>query len=87
MVQKMKINKCICHGLATDKYVASIYFILCQMECSLVPQRVVCRECGYILYEVVDLKTPDEILSQYNGKCPGINAKWWQTYFAGKAGK
>lgn len=71
----MKINKCICHGLATDKYVASIYFILCQMECSLVPQRVVCRECGYILYEDVDLKTPDEILSQYNGKCPQCGKK------------
>lgn len=39
------------------------------------PQRVVCKQCAYVLYEGADLKTPDEILSQYNGKCPECDKK------------
>lgn len=39
------------------------------------PERVVCEECGYVLYEDDDLKTPDEILSQYDGKCPECGKK------------
>lgn len=34
------------------------------------PQRVVCEDCGKILYEGLDLKPPDEIIQRYNGKCP-----------------
>lgn len=45
------------------------------MECNLVPQRVVCQKCGYVLYEGDDLKPPDEILHQHNGKCPKCNKK------------
>ncbi|MEM3609201.1 MAG: hypothetical protein QXM65_08130 [Candidatus Bathyarchaeia archaeon] len=39
------------------------------------PQRVICQGCGQVLYEGVDLKPPDEILNQYNGKCPKCGKK------------
>ena len=39
------------------------------------PQRVVCQKCGYVLYDENDLKPPDEILHQYNGKCPRCGKK------------
>ncbi|MEM3442242.1 MAG: hypothetical protein QW667_00515 [Candidatus Bathyarchaeia archaeon] len=39
------------------------------------PQRVTCHECGYVLYEGVELKPPDEILHQHNGKCPACGRK------------
>jgi RNase P subunit RPR2 len=34
------------------------------------PQRVFCKKCGTVLYEGAELKGPDEIIQQYNGKCP-----------------
>ena len=34
------------------------------------PQRVECDECGAILYEGDELKSPEEILQMHNGKCP-----------------
>lgn len=34
------------------------------------PQRVFCNGCGHILYEGPELKSPDEIIHDYNGKCP-----------------
>jgi len=39
------------------------------------PQRVVCQQCGFILYESDELKPPDEILHQHNGKCPKCGKK------------
>ena len=45
------------------------------MECNAVPQLVICQKCGYILYDEDDLKPPDEILHQYNGKCPKCGKK------------
>jgi len=39
------------------------------------PQRVVCHQCGYILYDGDELKPPDEILQEYNGKCPKCGRK------------
>ncbi|MBC7131088.1 hypothetical protein H5T51_07730 [Candidatus Bathyarchaeota archaeon] len=39
------------------------------------PQRVLCHECGYVLYEGEELKPPDEILQRYDGKCPGCGRK------------
>ncbi|UCC33275.1 MAG: hypothetical protein JSW53_05780 [Candidatus Bathyarchaeota archaeon] len=39
------------------------------------PQKVVCRECGFVLYEDLDLKAPDEIMQQYDGKCPSCGKK------------
>ena len=40
-----------------------------------VPQRVICHQCGFILYEGADLKPPDEILHEHNGKCPKCGKK------------
>jgi len=34
------------------------------------PQRVNCDECGAILYEGEELKSPEEILQMHDGKCP-----------------
>ena len=45
------------------------------MECNVVPQRVICQKCGYVLYDEADLKPPDEILHQYNGRCPKCGKK------------
>ncbi|MEM0313556.1 MAG: hypothetical protein QW056_00465 [Candidatus Bathyarchaeia archaeon] len=39
------------------------------------PQRVTCNQCGHLLYEGVDLKPPDEIISKYDGKCPKCGRK------------
>ena len=39
------------------------------------PQRVVCQQCGYVLYEGAELKPPDEILHQHDGKCPRCGKK------------
>jgi len=40
------------------------------MEDDSLPQRVNCDGCGAILYEGDELKSPEEILQMYNGKCP-----------------
>jgi len=39
------------------------------------PQKVSCQECGYILYEGPELKTPDEIIQKHDGKCPKCGKK------------
>ncbi|RJS84362.1 hypothetical protein CW702_02570 [Candidatus Bathyarchaeota archaeon] len=39
------------------------------------PQRVLCKGCGAILYEGMELKTPDEIIQAHNGKCPNCGRK------------
>jgi hypothetical protein len=44
-------------------------------EVSVVPQRVICQGCNHVLYEGPDLKPPDEIIQQYEGKCPKCGKK------------
>lgn len=39
------------------------------------PQRVVCHKCGFVLYEGVELKPPDEIVQSHDGKCPKCGKK------------
>jgi len=39
------------------------------------PQRIICKECGYVLYEGLELKTPDEILQLHNERCPKCGKK------------
>jgi len=36
---------------------------------------VVCERCGAVLYEGVDLRPPDEIVQEYDGKCPKCGKK------------
>jgi len=52
-----------------------VYFSYCPVECIIVPQRVVCKGCGYVLYQGAELKPPDEILHQHDGKCPKCGKK------------
>ena len=39
------------------------------------PQKVICEKCGFILYEGTDLKPPDEIIQNHEGKCPKCGKK------------
>lgn len=39
------------------------------------PEKVVCHQCGYVLYEGAELKPPDEIIHKYDGKCPQCGRK------------
>jgi NAD-dependent SIR2 family protein deacetylase len=39
------------------------------------PQRVACQGCGHTLYEGPDLRPPDEILHEHEGKCPKCGKK------------
>jgi ribosomal protein L34E len=40
-----------------------------------VPQRAICQNCGALLYQGMDLRPPEEIIQQYNGKCPKCGKK------------
>lgn len=39
------------------------------------PQQVVCEECGRILYDGLDLRPPEELIQEYDGKCPKCGKK------------
>jgi DNA-directed RNA polymerase subunit RPC12/RpoP len=39
------------------------------------PQRVICEKCGAVLYDGIELKPPDEIIQNYDGKCPTCGKK------------
>ena len=39
------------------------------------PLLVICHECGTTLYEGEALKPPDEIIQEYDGRCPSCNKK------------
>jgi DNA-directed RNA polymerase subunit RPC12/RpoP len=39
------------------------------------PQKIVCRECGEVLYESYELKPPEEIIEQLGGTCPRCGKK------------
>ncbi|HYB93196.1 MAG TPA: hypothetical protein VED00_03535 [archaeon] len=39
------------------------------------PQKILCNNCGTVLYTGPELKSPDEIIQQYNGKCPRCGNK------------
>ena len=42
----------------------------------MVPQLVICHKCGAILYESIEeVKSPDEIIQSYDGKCPTCDKK------------
>ncbi|MDP6048343.1 MAG: hypothetical protein QGG23_02705 [Candidatus Bathyarchaeota archaeon] len=39
------------------------------------PQKVTCSECNYLLYEGDLLKSPQDIIKKYDGRCPKCNRK------------
>ena len=41
----------------------------------IMPQRVLCQKCRYVLYEGIELTPPDEIVQRFNGKCPSCGKK------------
>jgi len=36
---------------------------------------VICHKCGAILYESIELKPPEEIIVDYDGRCPTCGKK------------
>jgi|GEM_PF-2878570 len=42
---------------------------------NVMPQKIVCDGCGEVLYEDVDLKSPEEVIKKFNGKCPQCGKK------------
>lgn len=41
----------------------------------VMPQRVACQGCGHVLYDGPELRPPDEILHEVDGKCPNCGKK------------
>jgi len=41
----------------------------------IMPQRIICENCGSVLYSGMELKPPDEVSQQYAGKCPHCGKK------------
>ena len=39
------------------------------------PQRVSCSQCGYVLFEGLELTAPDEIIQRFDGRCPKCGKK------------
>jgi DNA-directed RNA polymerase subunit RPC12/RpoP len=39
------------------------------------PQRILCSECGEVLYEGELLKSPQDIIKKYEGKCPSCGKR------------
>jgi RNase P subunit RPR2 len=39
------------------------------------PQRVMCSECAYVLYEGDILRSPQDIAKRYEGRCPSCGKK------------
>jgi DNA-directed RNA polymerase subunit RPC12/RpoP len=39
------------------------------------PQLVICHKCGTTLYEGENLKPSDEIIQEYDGRCPSCNKR------------
>ena len=39
------------------------------------PQKIICEGCGYVLYDSDDLKPPEELIKELEGKCPKCSKK------------
>jgi len=39
------------------------------------PQRIICEDCGFVMYDGSELKPPSELVQQYGGKCPKCGKK------------
>ena len=39
------------------------------------PQTVKCSDCGYLLYEGDILKSPQDVIKKYGGRCPHCNKR------------
>jgi hypothetical protein len=74
IILQRTINKSLIACLvATDKYALGDSFLL--IEGTMLPQRVICDGCGQVLYEGAELRPPDEIIHQHEGKCPNCGKK------------
>lgn len=46
-----------------------------ERSAKVMPQRIICKHCGTILYDGADLKPPDEVAQKLDGKCPKCGRK------------
>ena len=49
------------------------FIIIIRLKVSIwriLPQRAMCSECGFILYEGEALRSPQDIMSRYDDRCP-----------------
>ena len=53
-----------------DEVYKSSLVLDCPVGESTVPQKVICRKCGEVLYEGELLKSPQDVIKKYEGKCP-----------------
>ena len=40
-----------------------------------VPQRVVCNKCSVLLYEGEEIRPPNDVVLDYDGRCPNCGMK------------
>jgi len=54
-----------------------LHVLNCMLEAEIriMPQKIICKHCGAVLYDGTDLKPPDEIAQKHNGKCPKCGRK------------
>jgi len=41
----------------------------------MMPQKIICSQCGTVLYEGLELEPPVEIIQRHNGTCPKCGKK------------
>ena len=39
------------------------------------PELVICKKCGAVLYEGEELKSPEQVILDHDGKCPNCGKK------------
>jgi len=40
-----------------------------------VPQQIICRKCGEVLYNGLELLPPEDVIRKYDEKCPKCGSK------------
>ena len=51
------------------------WLLLYSVRGCLMPQKILCAECGSVLYHGLELETPNEIIQRHNGICPQCKRK------------
>lgn len=39
------------------------------------PQQIICKGCGAVLYRGIELRSPSEVIAQFGGHCPNCGKK------------
>jgi hypothetical protein len=63
------------HSYKKQQLINTSGTLLSTLEGEPMPQRVICHGCNNVLYEGAELRPPDEIIHQHDGKCPKCGKK------------